>query len=397
MHFNRYRHGVTVEISSLVFIVDIYTPQFNQTHTQALQTQIQAVQILLDKQATIIAAVLPLLPLLQTVPLHIDTLKATMNETLTNFLSSRKTAHGVYSSLAVQELSVSKLGKRTRADVDKPHSVSPTPSMATPSRKKIRTDNISSNSPSKIANIDSSPIQRAPLSAIRSITTGAQNSSRRNENNAISIIGISPGHISDKNALLSSGSRRGTFAIPELTTPRRPLGDLPVPSSRLAPSINRSASILRPTASEMPLERSSTLGPGFSLADLPGLTPTAARPPRILRVHTSFTNANNSKKDSLATAGSAADSNAVASSSVHRQPSRVFGPPIITAGLQQQNLKVKGESLEDLRPFDAGNIEPLPTLASAGLEILSVKPKGMFGKARRSPTVCWTFICIIYC
>ncbi|KAF5383616.1 hypothetical protein D9615_003723 [Tricholomella constricta] len=45
---------------------------FNQTHSQTLQLQSQALQSLQDQHKTIIAVVMPLLPLLQAIPLHID-------------------------------------------------------------------------------------------------------------------------------------------------------------------------------------------------------------------------------------------------------------------------------------------------------------------------------------
>ncbi|KAG6886118.1 hypothetical protein C0993_002637 [Termitomyces sp. T159_Od127] len=45
---------------------------FNQTHSQMLQLQSQAIQTLQEQHGTMLTALIPLLPLLQSIPLHID-------------------------------------------------------------------------------------------------------------------------------------------------------------------------------------------------------------------------------------------------------------------------------------------------------------------------------------
>ncbi|RDB15829.1 hypothetical protein Hypma_003687 [Hypsizygus marmoreus] len=54
---------------------------FHQTHSQTLQLQSQALQSLQDQQGTIVMALMPLLPLLQAIPLHIESAKNSITDT----------------------------------------------------------------------------------------------------------------------------------------------------------------------------------------------------------------------------------------------------------------------------------------------------------------------------
>jgi hypothetical protein len=85
-----------------------------------------------------------------------------------------------------------------------------------------------------------------------------------------------------------NGNRRQTTMGPSIT-PRRPLGDLPIPSS-LRRSSRKDPSFSRHGTQGATLTRSNTLAAEFSSNNLLGLTPSAARPPRLLRVHSSITN-----------------------------------------------------------------------------------------------------------
>ncbi|KAJ7930050.1 hypothetical protein B0H13DRAFT_2652147 [Mycena leptocephala] len=55
---------------------------FNQTQSQALQNVSQTLQSLQDQQGKILSALLPLLPLLQAVPVHINSARSSINETM---------------------------------------------------------------------------------------------------------------------------------------------------------------------------------------------------------------------------------------------------------------------------------------------------------------------------
>ncbi|KAJ7241889.1 hypothetical protein B0H12DRAFT_1236850 [Mycena haematopus] len=55
---------------------------FNQTQSQALQNVAQTLQSLQDQQGKVLAALLPVLPLLQAVPAHINSARSSINETM---------------------------------------------------------------------------------------------------------------------------------------------------------------------------------------------------------------------------------------------------------------------------------------------------------------------------
>ncbi|KAK1222137.1 hypothetical protein PQX77_015065 [Marasmius sp. AFHP31] len=60
------------------------------THSQTLQTQSQLLQSLKDQQSTILASVSPLLPLLQALPLQIESIRNAVNEVTSKALDSAK-------------------------------------------------------------------------------------------------------------------------------------------------------------------------------------------------------------------------------------------------------------------------------------------------------------------
>lgn len=60
--------------------------------SQTLQSQSQALQAIQDQQGTILSALLPLLPLLQAVPLHIETARSSIKETIVQSRRSERTA-----------------------------------------------------------------------------------------------------------------------------------------------------------------------------------------------------------------------------------------------------------------------------------------------------------------
>ncbi|PPQ63394.1 hypothetical protein CVT24_005659 [Panaeolus cyanescens] len=55
---------------------------FNETHSRALQTQMQSIQIVLENQGRLITSVTPLLPLVQALPPHLETLRGSIGETV---------------------------------------------------------------------------------------------------------------------------------------------------------------------------------------------------------------------------------------------------------------------------------------------------------------------------
>ncbi|KAF9564243.1 hypothetical protein CPC08DRAFT_660701, partial [Agrocybe pediades] len=218
---------------------------FNQSHTQNLQTQIQAVQILLDKQGSIMTAVLPLLPLLQAIPVHIEALRSGLLESFMNSVSLRSAsshfqpsrsissgnnATAAATSPVLQSLksaSENSLGKRKRTDrnaLSPSHSsaASPAVNRETPYKRTRLQD--ASNS------VDgSTALQASAGAASPSSLAGAQKgrSSSRTDVGANKIaspaVHSSPPAPSENESVSTSLSitRRGTFVVPALhNTPR---------------------------------------------------------------------------------------------------------------------------------------------------------------------------------
>ncbi|KAF4610992.1 hypothetical protein D9613_006710 [Agrocybe pediades] len=321
--------------------------QFNQSHTQNLQTQIQAVQILLDKQGSIMTAVLPLLPLLQAIPVHIEALRSGLLESFMNSVSLRSASSHFQPSRSIssgnnavsaatsplqslKSASENSLGKRKRTDrtaLSPSHSSasSPTVNRETPYKRTRLQD--ASNS------VDGSTALQASVGAASpSSLAGAQKgrSSSRTDVGANKIaspaVHSSPPAPSEHESVSTSLSitRRGTFVVPALhNTPRKPLTDIiahlsseRVSSARKAsiapsqqqPSVSRGVEVsplqLRRSltlsgetaANSTSVSLASSLASGSGSASSASLvqqnsigtmTAPAAKSPRILRVQSS--------------------------------------------------------------------------------------------------------------
>ena len=246
--------------------------QFNQTHSQALQTQIQAIQILLDKQGTIVSAVLPLLPLLQAVPLHIDATRNALNDAISKLALTQP----VTSDSPNQTVPVKITGKRKRSQ--RSSSSSPLP-----------------ESPSKKSNLTVNTLEDAtPTTKVRSSRESDLTSSVRPfEFSSSSMLKSSPHEkssaLNPADTSASSSSRRNTFVPPNFSTPRKPLSDLVVqpPSAH-----DGSLKLSNNPGYVNSVPRSNTMSRP-SPPVLLEIMPTAARPPRMLRVHASISNMRN--------------------------------------------------------------------------------------------------------
>ena len=249
--------------------------KFNQTHSPALQTQMQAILTLQEQQGTILASVLPLLPLVQSIPLHLESLKTDLR---TAAQAEAVSTTPKASTGLNQDQTLTLARKRTHSDVDvDANSSSPMSSLLT--AKRARLEKATKAPETILAGRDSetealrpamsSPDKEPPKSLIvSSLLKQLQRTS------------TSPtGLVNTSSASLGNA------------TPRRPLADISLTQLERPPSIAGRLS-----------SRSNT---SLSRASSPlvlGMTPSATRPPRILRVHTS-------------TSGSARDSNTPSGSS----------------------------------------------------------------------------------
>ena len=87
-------------------------------------------------------------------------------------------------------------------------------------------------------------------------------------------------------------SPRNTFVLPKFSTPRKPPSDLPVHPFRHTPAhANGTLKLSNALVYGNSVPRSNTMSRSFQLET----TPTAARPPRLLRVHASISNSMRNK------------------------------------------------------------------------------------------------------
>ena len=245
--------------------------QFNQTHSQALQTQIQAIQILLDKQGTIVSAVLPLLPLLQAVPLHIEATRNALNDAISKLTLTQK----LTSDSPNQNVAIKISEKRKQSQ----RSPSSSPLAESPcKRRRSFTGNVLKEATptvqSSLENLDvtSSVRQHRPFELSSSSTVKSHSPLQKS----------SPlTHLANTHTSTSSLGRRNTFVLPNFSTPRKPL---PVQPSRQS-ALKLSNALIHGNS----VPRSNTMS-RTSPQVLPDITPTAARPPRMLRAHASISN-----------------------------------------------------------------------------------------------------------
>jgi hypothetical protein len=241
--------------------------QFNQTHSQALQTQIQAIQILLDKQGTIVSAVLPLLPLLQAVPLHIEATRNALNDAISKLTSTQK----LTSDSPNQNVAIKITGKRKRSQR------SPSSSPLAESPCKRRTDLTGKVLMDATPTVQSSRGKPEVASSAHQLRPFKLSSSSTLKNQSPLQKSSPLVHLDHTHTSTSSLGRRNTFVLPNFSTPRKPLSNLPVQPSRQT-TLNLPNTLI-PGSSVF---RSNTTMSRPSPQGLPDISPTAvaARPPR---------------------------------------------------------------------------------------------------------------------
>lgn len=233
----------------------------------------------MDKQGTIVSSVLPLLPLLQAVPLHIEVARNVLNDAISKLVLPQK----LNSESSNQSVAVKITGKRKRSQ----RSSSSSPLPESPSKKRTLTINVLKDA--RPTTMVQSPREKADV--------------------ASSVCQHRPFDLSSSSALMNHGfpdkcsplprpadtstplSPRNTFVLPKFSTPRKPPSDLPVHPFRQTPAhANGTLKLSNALVYGNPVPRSNTISP-FQ----PEITPTAVRPPRLLRVHASISNSMRNK------------------------------------------------------------------------------------------------------
>jgi hypothetical protein len=219
-----------------------------------------------------VSAVLPLLPLLQAVPLHIEASRNALNDIISKLTLTQK----LTSDSPNQNVAIKITGKRKQSQ----RSLSSSPLAESPyKRKRNLTGEVLEDATPTVQSSREEPDVRSSVRQHRpfklSSSSTLKNHSPLQKSSPLT-------HLANAHTSTSSLSRRNTFVLPNFSTPRKPLSNLQVQPSRQ-------------TALKLP----DTLIHGSSVPRsmprpsphvLPDITPTAAQPPRMLRVHASISN-----------------------------------------------------------------------------------------------------------
>ena len=211
------------------------------------------------------SAVLPLLPLLQAVPLHIEATRNALNDTISKLTLTQK----LTSDSSNQNVAIKINGKRKRSQR------SPSSSPLAESPCKRRTDLTGNVLKDTTPTVQSSRENLDVTSSVRQHRPFNLSSSSTLKNHSPLQKSSPLTHLANTHASSSSLGRRNTFVLPKFSTPRKPLPDLPVQPSRQT-ALNLPNTLFPGNS----VPRSNTTMSRSSPQVLPDITPTAARPPR---------------------------------------------------------------------------------------------------------------------
>jgi hypothetical protein len=244
--------------------------------------QSQTLHTIQEQQGTIITALMPLLPLLQAIPLHIESARNSVNDTITK--SSGIPVHASSYLRPARAISSIRREKRSSSTLrsDGPSSPSPRPSK----RPRISQLSQRPDQPFKHAEEAASAVKETPPQVKQHPITPDPHPEDRPQGPAQTASSLP---LSTATAPSSLNRQKSNAIAANIKTPRRPFAELflktqiqtEVPSLTL-PSTSRSIS----TTSRSHLRLSSSPNASSS-PRLSGITPSAQHPPRLLRVHSS--------------------------------------------------------------------------------------------------------------
>ena len=250
--------------------------QLNQTHAQtlqaqaqSLQAQVQSLQALQEQYANIMTTLSPLIPLLQAIPLHVETVRTCVTDTLLK-MNLAPTQKPEQRDRSTSEISMH-LKSTSRSE-------RPPSSQTLSSKKRRRLDAEGQDVPEHSNDLDQHVNENHPPALPRSM----QHSSPLSESNSLRR------RLTEKSCNLRfrtpyphvspfTVGNSSTRQIFQRSTPRRPLGDLPLPmqnfSTPLAskrpshPPISSSANII-PNSHCLVTPTTTTLGQSHQIQRL---------------------------------------------------------------------------------------------------------------------------------
>jgi len=230
-----------------------------------------------------------LLPLLQAVPLHVEASRNILNDAISKLALTQK----LTSDSSNRTVAVKITGKRKWSQ----RSSSPSPLPESPSKRRTLTDNVPK---------DTGPTAKVQSSLEKGDATSSVHQHRPFDLPSSSMLKSHDPH--EKSSPLtrpadtstSSLSCPNPFVLPNFSTPRKPLSDLLVHPSRQTPTHGGTLTLSNTLVYGNSVSRSKTMSRSAPPVLLE-ITPTAARPPRTLRVHASIANNIQNKPSNLST------------------------------------------------------------------------------------------------
>ena len=215
-----------------------------------------------------------MLPLLQAVPLHIETARNALNDAISKLTFTQK----LTSNSPNQNVAIGISGKRKQSQ----RSPSSSPLADSPcKRRRSLTGNVLKDSTSSVQSSREKPDVTSSVRQHRPFTLSSSSTLK----NHSPLQKSSPlNHLANTHTSTALG-RRNTFVLPNFSTPRKPLSNLPIQLSR-QPALKLPNTLIHGNS----VPGSNTTMSRFSPQALPDITPTAARSPRMLRVHASISN-----------------------------------------------------------------------------------------------------------
>jgi hypothetical protein len=244
--------------------------KLNQSQAQTLQIQTQTLHTIQDQQGTIITALMPLLPLLQAVPLHIESARNGLNDTIVK--SSRNSVH---TSIEISPARASRIRgeKRSSSTLRSDGLVSPSPLP----NKRLRMAGMPQGP-------DKSSSRTGATLVIKEAQAGQSPTGPNLQREDPPQGSYRPLSASVASSCLNQTTNPITA---HFKTSRRPLAELytktQIPTATL--SLTR-ASTSRPIGTSRPPGPLSSPDP-TSPPRVFAITPSTQGPPRLLRVHSS--------------------------------------------------------------------------------------------------------------
>jgi hypothetical protein len=253
--------------------------KLNQSQGQTLQIQSQTLHTIQDQLGTIIAALMPLLPLLQAIPLHIESARNTLNDTIAK--SSKTPMHTSTYLRPARSISSARTrrGKRSSSTLHSDGASSPSPHPN--KRPRVSEAPQISDQPFNHTEEASDVRETLPQAGQRPIPPDPPQDPTQTTSSLPISAATAPSSLKRQNSNVMAAN---------IKTPRRPLAEL-FPKTQIqteVPSLTQiSTSRSINTSSRLHL-RPSSPPHASSSPQLLRIAPSAQRPPRLLRVNSSI-------------------------------------------------------------------------------------------------------------